>query len=190
MNDPLLIIVTGRPGSGKTTLAHALAHTIRCPALCCDEFKEGLVNTLRETVPPDTHSPLNQQVYSSFFQAIELLLHNGISLVAEAAVQHKLWQPKLEPLQAIAQIRILVCSIDPLLARARMRERGLADPQREAYHPINSLQQQMTDVEPPLGVYEPPHLTAVPVFSVDTMDGYKPTLQQIKDWALHTNAMS
>ena len=41
---PTLIVVTGRPGSGKTTLAHALAREIRCPAICRDEIKEGLAH--------------------------------------------------------------------------------------------------------------------------------------------------
>jgi len=40
-----LIVVTGRPGSGKTTLAHTLAKAIHCPLISRDEIKEGLVNT-------------------------------------------------------------------------------------------------------------------------------------------------
>jgi uridine kinase len=46
MNKPLLIVITGSPASGKTTLAHILADKIYCPILSRDEFKEGYINTL------------------------------------------------------------------------------------------------------------------------------------------------
>ena len=45
MNKPRLIAVTGRPGSGKTTLARALAQRLRLPAVIRDEIKEGYVRT-------------------------------------------------------------------------------------------------------------------------------------------------
>ena len=48
-----LTVVAGRPGSGKTTLAHALARAIRCPAVCRDEVKEGLVHSLPAGLPLD-----------------------------------------------------------------------------------------------------------------------------------------
>ena len=51
MNVPSLIVVTGRPGAGKTTLAHTLARLIRCPALIRDELKEGFVLTGHD-IPP------------------------------------------------------------------------------------------------------------------------------------------
>jgi predicted kinase len=175
MSVPRLIVVTGRPGAGKTTLAHTLARAIRCPALCRDELKEGLVLTLGDA-SPSTNA--NWQVYDTFFQAVELLLRNGITLVAEAAFQHHVWQPKLEPLGAIADIRLVVCAVDPALARTRFIQRGLADPERARFHEDWSVQAAQEGNAVPLTSYERPHL-AVPTLTVDTSDGYRPTLETI-----------
>jgi predicted kinase len=183
MNAPKLIVVTGRPGSGKTTLAHVLARAIRCPAICRDECKEGLVHTCGGCATPEDHGRLNGHVYHTFFRAVELLLRDGITLVAEAAFQHQLWVPKLQPLQDIAQMRLIVCSIDPLLAHTRFIQRGLADPEREGYHGRGFIQPHQDDTERAIRPYEPPRL-AVPSLTVDTSDGYKPSLEQIREFAL------
>src|SRR4051794_37990239 len=90
---PCLIVVTGRPGAGKTTLAHSLARTVRCPAICRDEIKEGFVNTTRESGEPG--DVIGRQIYETFFDVVTLMLRHRITLVAEAAFQHKVWAPKL-----------------------------------------------------------------------------------------------
>jgi predicted kinase len=41
---PVLAVVSGPMGSGKTTLAHRLARAVGCPAICRDEIKEGMVH--------------------------------------------------------------------------------------------------------------------------------------------------
>lgn len=40
---PTPAVVSGGPGAGKTTLAHALAGVLVCPAIVRDEIEQGLV---------------------------------------------------------------------------------------------------------------------------------------------------
>ncbi len=180
LSPPSLIVVTGRPGSGKTTLAHALARAVRCPAVCRDEIKEGFVNTTGQTPQPGDDSAL--KVYEAFFDAVTLLLNRGVTLIAEAAFQHRLWAPKLEPLRGIARIRIILCDVGAALARARHVERGLADPAREHFHDDRAVQAAREGRELPIENYDPPRLD-VPTLKVDTSDGYHPALEAIVSFA-------
>lgn len=182
---PLLLVVTGQPGSGKTTLAHALAREIRCPAICRDEMKEGYVNTTGHR--GQGGDDIAWHVFNAFFDAVELLLRRDISLVAEAAFQHKVWSMKLETLASVARVRIVICEIDPAQARARHIQRGLADPQRERYHDDDAVRAAREGREVPLVPYDPPRMN-VPTLKVDTSDGYQPSLEEIVRFAQANDA--
>ena len=101
---PTLVVVSGAAGSGKTTLAHALAAAVGCPALCRDEIKEGMVASNPGFVPAIS-DPLTVRTYELFFEAIALFLKAEVTLVAEAGFQHSIWWQGLEPLadEAILQ---------------------------------------------------------------------------------------
>ena len=180
---PTLIVVAGRPGSGKTTLAHALARAVRCPVISRDEIKEGFVNATGELGEPG--DALQRHVSDAFFDVVKLLLDRRVTVVAEAAFQHTVWAPRLERLSGIARVRIVLCAINPDLARTRHIERGLADPSREQFHHDRGVRIARAGGDwraLPVGSWDPPHLD-VPTLAVDTSDGYRPQFEAIVAFA-------
>lgn len=169
MGRPTLILVTGPAGSGKTTLAHELASTIGCPALSRDEIKEGMVLSHPGFVA-STSDPLTMRTYGVFFDAIALLLRAEVTLVAEAAFQHRLWSQGLAPLAELADRRIVRCSVSVETARARQQQRLLTQHTRAAH----ADSQHLVAAAP----FDPIHLDD-PTLDVDTSDGWRPGLEEI-----------
>ena len=154
---------------------------MRCPAICRDAIKEGFLNTLGQAGNLD--DAVSRHAYETFFDVVKFLLSHRITLVAEAAFQHKLWAPKLEPLRAIARIRIILCEVDPRLAGSRRLQRLAADPKRALFHDERSLQAALDSGDALVDSYDPPHLD-LPTLSVDTSNEYQPALDAIVSFAL------
>jgi predicted kinase len=174
VRQPALIVVAGAPGAGKTTLAYTLARALRFPAVSRDEIKEGLVSTAGEGGEPG--GDLQRHATDAFFDTLALLLGRGVSVVAEAAFQHKVWAPRLEPLETVARVRVVLCEINPEQAVSRRLARGRNDPARLWFHPEEAGRDRAT------GSFDPPRL-GVPTLRVDTSDGYQPAIETIVEFA-------
>jgi len=172
---PVLVVVSGPPGAGKTTLAHLLARRIGCPAICRDEIKEGMVHATGDFVaaPGDE---LTLRTLPAFFQVLELLLSAGVTTVAEAAFQDPLWRPRLQPLRELAEIRVVHCQVTAETARARIQRRRGETPARRA-HPDAHLINWEAHAAGHNGFHRV-HL-GLPEIEVDTGGDYHPALDEI-----------
>jgi predicted kinase len=162
-------------GSGKTTLAHNIAHAVGCPAVCRDEIKEGMVHATPGFVP-GPGDELTMRTLPVFFGVLELLLRAGVTTVAEAAFQDRLWRPGLEPLRNLAQLRIVHCMVDTDVAFERSLRRREENPLRRAHADPGPNDA----VEHTLGhnAFDRVSVEA-PWIEIETTDGYRPGLREI-----------
>ncbi len=175
---PKCIIVTGMQGSGKTTLSKRLGEQLWMPVVNRDEIKEGYVSTCgveHDQLPPDT----NGLVTDLFFEIVNQYLAGKISIVIEAAFQHKVWEWRMPKILELSSPMIVLCSVDIEVAARRQIQRGLENPNRDFYHGDNRVVHYKKTGEslPPVS-YQIPKFN-VPTIEVSTDGEYVPCVDEI-----------
>jgi predicted kinase len=122
---------------------------------------------------PQPGDALIRQASELFFRVLRLLVEGGVSTVAEAAFQHQIWVKSLEPLQMLAQVRVVDCHVDPSVARHRI----LSRPPRSAHADVQ-LVAALEAGDAYLEDFERLRL-GVPSIKVDTSTDYRPTIDAV-----------
>jgi predicted kinase len=120
---PLLVIVTGPPGAGKTSIAQPLAARLELPLLAKDPLKETLHDVLGGE-GRDWSQRLGAATFEVIFHVLRELLAHGCSAVTEGNFG------RAEPFRELPPARVVQIYADapPDVVRERFRIRNRSHP--------------------------------------------------------------
>lgn len=80
---PTIVLITGHPATGKTTLAHNLTQELRLPLIWKDQIKETLLDVLGSSTN-EWSRKLGAVAWMLLYQQIENLIKTDISHIVES----------------------------------------------------------------------------------------------------------
>jgi len=136
-----LIVITGLPGSGKTTLARQLAMAHRLALLAKDDIKEPLLQVLKGNA--DDSRRVSDAAFQVLFNLAQKLPDDGCDLIIEGnfrASEHAAALGELAGARALRALQILCRVPEPLrqsslVARASVLHQGHDPLQQARYVP-------------------------------------------------------
>ena len=185
---PRAILVTGAPGTGKSTLGKMLATVLRVPFLARDDIRGGLVFSAGAWSNEPIELPPGDEAVELFLQTVEGLLAREVSCVIEYVVRsHR--PADLERLRAAGDCIVIFTSChDPV---SRLIERNQSDrlianqavldaagvTTIEAH--TAAMVERMRQVEREMTREFP-----VPVLHIDTSGDYNPSFEAVLEFAI------
>jgi predicted kinase len=180
------VLVTGEPGSGKTSLGLQLAGSLRVPFLSRDSVRGGLLATAGLWTDEIRSAPPREAAVEALVQIVETMARLGVSAVLEFLVLPDR-REAFERLQAAADCLVIRTRCADAPARADRRDR--ADPLLTRRAVLDALGHASVDDYlrgPQRDVVRAGMQTEfdLPTLDVRTDDGYDPPLPEIVDWVI------
>ena len=178
MPEPLLVVVGGMPGAGKSSLARRLGDALHLPVVHRDAIKTGIHVTHR-SVDPVEQRRFAESAFDLAFHTTRVLLDGGSSVVLEAAFHRARSGPPLIALARGCTARWIWTRCSPEVALARYSARSRRG-ERHPAHNDPSMLGEMSAVEFDWTRYDPPpEVDPAAVRWVDTEDGCVPSVEEL-----------
>ena len=170
-NNPLLLIITGPPCSGKTTIGQRLVHDLRLPYFYKDGIKEILFDTLGWK-DRDWSRQLGRACIALLFYIAEAQLSAGYSLALESNFEASLAASAFLALQKRHPHTALVvqCTASRSILFERYKQRSVSG-ERHPGHVDHTLYAEFDSQS-----FDPPRYRleiGAPIFEIDTSDFLK-----------------
>jgi hypothetical protein len=179
-------MVTGAPGSRKTTLGLQLSAALRVPFFSRDHIRGGLLATAGLWMGRLHDPPPREAAIDAFVDVVETAARRGVTSVIELVVTPARVEA-LHRLQRSASVLLIVAAAADAVARAEGRDR--ADPLLNRHDVLDALGYGSIDDyldDPERDVIRTAMQTDfdLPLLRVSTDRGYDPTLETIVDWVV------
>lgn len=180
----MIVVATGAPGSGKTTLARRLGAHLRLPVVSRDDFRTGLFFSEGGWGPLPRRVPSVEESIEAFFDSVCHTTSLGVSCV----IDYVLRSDRPQDLQRLSQCgRPVFVELSCAVANQRFAARTRLDPLLARPAVLAALGcSSIEDVIAPRieGFAElSPLLVHAdlpgPRIAVDTTDGYTPDLESV-----------
>ena len=176
---PPLVIVSGAPASGKTTLAPLLADRLPLPLLSKDRLRQIFRDAFNADTLEENRRLLNPG-FVVYYELISELLRSGVGVVAECNFHRGISEPELRPVAVLGTPVIVHCQVDrDLSVRRFIARHGLALPDRRYAFDGDLIAELERGILQDAWELAKPVEIGAPVLRVDTADGYAPGLDGI-----------
>ncbi|MEO1056464.1 MAG: AAA family ATPase [Actinomycetota bacterium] len=180
---PFVVVISGVPGAGKTTLGWQLSRRLHVPFVSRDDIKTGLHVTHRSN-DPDEAWRFAEHAFDTFFETISVMVRNGVSLVAEAAFHANRAHAPITALANSCELIHIPLTTPDNVAVERYVERAQARP-RHPSHNDRRFGEEMRDGTKSVEVYR--LALPCPTLSVDGSDQWDPSIDEIVSFIRSTH---